>query len=408
MAEHDTDDRAAGPSEQDPRRGPTPPRAAAGATGNGDGSADTGLHAPTLEIGGPVESSWREFVLTRVAEQHTMLDWLLAHGASPEPEAQALKAGVVQHLDAARDTAIDTGTFTKRTRAALSGSSIERTSGQLDAVECSLLRLGGEGFRRGQMPSLLAHVRRHLEPSDPRRRAVEQLAARKNGDPWEDWEGERVLAAVHAASSKARREVRQVRSFRNTLYATALVLTIAALAMAVVGWRSPASIPLCFNPGETVVCPTSETTVTTLPSATHAARVERAMRTAPRPGDVALVELLGLMAAALAAAVALHNIRGTSTPYSLPIALAILKLPTGALTAVIALVLMRGEFIPGFTALDTSGQILAWAVVFGYAQQLFTHLVDRQAHTVLDNVRSGGTAPAAGTEAALAADTPAP
>ncbi len=119
------------------------------------------------------------------------------------------------------------------------------------------------------------------------------------------------------------------------------------------------------------------------------------MRTAARPGDVALIELLGLMAAALAAAFALRNIEGTSTPYSLPIALAVLKLPTGALTAVIALVLMRGEFIPGFSALDSSAQILAWAVAFGYGQQLFTQLVDRQAHSVLNNVRSGDTAPTA-------------
>jgi hypothetical protein len=172
----------------------------------------------------------------------------------------------------------------------------------------------------------------------------------------------------------------------------------------VVGWRSPSSIPLCFHPGATVVCPTSETVVTTQAASAppHRARVERTMRTAPHPGDVALIELLGLMAAALATAVALRDIRGTATPYSLPIALAILKLPTGALTAVIALVLMRGQFIPGFSALDSSGQILAWAVIFGYAQQLLTHLVDRQAHTVLDNVRSGGTAPAVSSGTHLA------
>jgi hypothetical protein len=55
---------------------------------------------------------------------------------------------------------------------------------------------------------------------------------------------------------------------------------------------------------------------------------------------------------------------------------------------------MRGEFVPGLSALDSSAQILAWAIIFGYAQQLLTQLVDRQANTVLDNARSGGTAPA--------------
>jgi hypothetical protein len=102
----------------------------------------------------------------------------------------------------------------------------------------------------------------------------------------------------------------------------------------------------------------------------------------------------------MAAAVALRNVRGTTAPYSLPVALALLKLPTGALTAVLGLLLVRGQFIPGLSALDTSAQILSWAVVFGYAQQLLTQFVDRQAHTVLENVRAGGTAPAAPTASA--------
>ena len=79
--------------------------------------------------------------------------------------------------------------------------------------------------------------------------------------------------------------------------------------------------------------------------------------------------------------------RGSSEPYGVPIALAVLKLPTGAVTAVLGLVLMRGGFVPGLSALDTSAQILAWAAIFGYAQQLFTRLVDQQANTVLDSVR---------------------
>ena len=72
---------------------------------------------------------------------------------------------------------------------------------------------------------------------------------------------------------------------------------------------------------------------------------------------------------------------------NLPVALAVLKLPTGAITAFLGLLLMRGQFVPGLSALDTSAQILAWALVFGYAQQLFTRLVDRQGQTVLDSVR---------------------
>ena len=53
---------------------------------------------------------------------------------------------------------------------------------------------------------------------------------------------------------------------------------------------------------------------------------------------------------------------------------------------------MRGQFVPGLSALDTSAQILAWALVFGYAQQLFTRMVDRQGQVVLDSVRGASRA----------------
>jgi hypothetical protein len=43
--------------------------------------------------------------------------------------------------------------------------------------------------------------------------------------------------------------------------------------------------------------------------------------------------------------------------------------------------------LPALPYRDTSAQILAWALVVGYAQQLFTRLVDQQAHTVLNTVR---------------------
>jgi hypothetical protein len=98
------------------------------------------------------------------------------------------------------------------------------------------------------------------------------------------------------------------------------------------------------------------------------------------------------VAAGLASTFALRGIRGTSTPYSLPVALAVLKLTTGALTAVLGILLMRGAFVPGLSALDTSAQILAWAIVFGYSQQLFTRMVDQQAQTVLADVGGRGAA----------------
>ena len=43
-------------------------------------------------------------------------------------------------------------------------------------------------------------------------------------------------------------------------------------------------------------------------------------------------------------------------------------------------------------AATNEAQIIAWAAIFGYSQQLFTRLVDQQAHAVLNSVRGGGAA----------------
>jgi hypothetical protein len=168
-----------------------------------------------------------------------------------------------------------------------------------------------------------------------------------------------------------------------------------------------------------VVCPTStfslEQSATEQPGTAGPTqqKLDEEMRSNADAWDVPVVEIIGLLAAALAGAFALRQIRGTSTPYSLPVAVAVLKLPSGALTAVLGLVLMRGGFVPGLSALDTSAQILAWAVVFGYSQQILTRLVDRQANTVLENVSQPAnpqltTAGAPGTATATATPGPTP
>ena len=200
-----------------------------------------------------------------------------------------------------------------------------------------------------------------------------------------------VIAVTRAANSAARREIVQIRSFRNILYATSFVLALAAGGLVLLGSSRPELIPLCFHPEDAVVCPK-----------TYSAASPRTPRSRDRRGDprrrlawdVPLVARSGWQPR-LSAALSLRKLQGTTLPYSLPVALAVLKLPSGALTAVLGLLLMRGEFVPGLSALDTPAQILAWAVLFGYAQQLFTQFVDQRAQGLLDQVNSQDTPKAA-------------
>jgi hypothetical protein len=109
-------------------------------------------------------------------------------------------------------------------------------------------------------------------------------------------------------------------------------------------------------------------------------------RRLPAPGDVSLVALFGLMGGALSGAFAIRKLSGQSTPYGVPVALSLLKLPSGALTAIVGILLVRGEFVPGLSQLDNQPQILAYAFLFGIAQQLVTRLVDRQAQDILSKL----------------------
>ena len=63
-----------------------------------------------------------------------------------------------------------------------------------------------------------------------------------------------------------------------------------------------------------------------------------------------MVLVVGLAAGAFAAALAVRGMRGTSTPYGVPVAIAVLKLPAGALTALFILVApaVIQLFAPGF------------------------------------------------------------
>jgi hypothetical protein len=168
----------------------------------------------------------------------------------------------------------------------------------------------------------------------------------------------------------------RIRSFRHVLIVGTIVLTLVVAGVVAVGYSAPSAIPLCFNPTLTTATQQQQ-------QSTTGQRACPAGKGHPAPGDVGLVALLGLLGGALSAAVAVRKLSGTSTPYAVPITLSVLKLPFGALTAVAGLLLLHGQFVPGLSELDSQGQILAYAVVLGVAQQVATQFVDRRAHEVL-------------------------
>jgi hypothetical protein len=374
------------------------------------GQLNPTFRVPSLRLGSP---GWAEGTLTRASELEALDAW--ARAGNPAPEYAALSASLAGHVAAARQAAEDSGTRRGRLlrRFGLGdGSLLERARSNLDAAEAQLLDYAPDTYLLGQVPSLLNHVRSHLVQSDPRRQAFERIA-RKVGvvdaehplvppetEPSLESrlatvgaERDAIVATTRAASSAALREQLRLRSFRLVLAITTLAMTALAIGVALTGLLSPTLIPLCFAPEESgqarVVCPTAQSVpFATDGSVATSKDIDDYILSTATPWDLTVVLLVGLTAAALAAAAAIRGIKGSSERHGIPVAMALLKLPTGAITAFLGLLLMRGQFVPGLSALDTSAQILAWALVFGYAQQLFTRLVDKQGQSVLDSVKS--------------------
>ena len=321
----------------------------------------------------------REVLNSHISELEALL--LTRTGqAQVSPEAQVLAERAFKELEEARST-LHHDHLHRQPAAHLAVA-----QAHFDAANGLMLRLSPLNDVKAMVPGLLALIREHLSVSDERRVQLEEIALSiRAGGGLADGQREVLIDAAAAARQAHLRENLRVRSFTHIVYGLSAVLALVAVLVALFGFLSPETVPLCFSPqGMGAVCPTASD----LSEQSREGRVDiddLYSRVVSR-WDYLVIEFVGLVAASVAAAASLRRIRGTSTPYNVPVALALLKLPTGALTAVLGLLLMRGEFVPGLMALDSSAQIIAWAVIFGYAQQLFTKFVDNQAQAVLSSV----------------------
>lgn len=317
----------------------------------------------------------REGLGSRIGELQALLR-SAAGGQDATPRRRALADEAFRELEEARSTLH----HDHRRRNPAGHLAVAQT--HFDVAHGLMLRCSAIEDVQAMLPGLVAYVREHLPLNDERRVQVEEITLSvRSGTDLSETQREVLVDAVTVARQSHLRENLRVRSFTYVLYGMTVALTVLVILVCAFGITAPHTVPLCFDPkGVGIVCPTAST-----PHQTGGDVDDLFAQVASR-WDYPVVAFVGTVAAAVAAATSLRRIRGTSTPYNLPVALALLKLPTGALTAILGLLLMRGEFVPGLTALDSSAQIIAWAVIFGYAQQLFTKLVDHQAQTVLNSV----------------------
>lgn len=314
--------------------------------------------------------AWQEQALTRIYSVRAGWEAVLADERAP-----AVARPVRECAEMMLANAEEACTTRPGFRGYFTGAPSERAWTNVHEAEALLLTVTPPERLPGLLPKVADDVQTQLMAACPQRQEIERLLERSN-DP--DGSEPRFtsddalkvgLAALSARHLSAAAHLR-VRSFRNVVQLATFLLFVAVVLLALVAAWRPAALPMCT--GDLSQCLTGSQ---------------------PRGWDVTIVAALGAAAGLLAGVVAIRNVRGTSTPYAVPVALGFLKCPTGALSAVLGILLLRAGFGDAAFGLGSSAGLIAWAIVLGAAQQLVTRLADLQGQDVLNKVRSGTTGP---------------
>ena len=290
-------------------------------------------------------------------------------GQPPDLEAGPSSEAIRHHIAVARTASQRTGRRPFRGfRDQVRGTSVDQAYRNLHTAKVFSLDLLADADVDALVPDVAARLATVLDKNDPRRTRAEQALRSRDAMV----RRAALKQAMETAYDASDEEYTRLRDFRNIILLTAALIGGLMWIIALVAAARPQYLPVCFTP-------TADVTATVCPSG---------VGQPPSGGDLLIIAGLGALGGGLAALLAIRNLRGTSTPYSLPVALAVLKVPSGALTSVAGLLLLGGGFAPGFSDLDSQRQILAYALVFGYAQQVLTRLVDDRAQLVLNNVPS--------------------
>ncbi len=188
------------------------------------------------------------------------------------------------------------------------GTLVEAAYLNLHTARAQIVDLYDENELRAEIPTALARAQATMHRDDPRRTAAEQVLQA------EDLNAGRARPLLRRligdSYEMADREHTQLRSFRNILLLSAVSMFVLVAITVFVVWRNPEWMPLCFPlDGGGTACPTSTGS------------------TGPSSADILMVALLGALGGALTASLSIRNLKGTSTPYDVPVALAMLKVP---------------------------------------------------------------------------------
>ena len=240
------------------------------------------------------------------------------------------------------------------------GGEVDRAWAELHTAAQALLLIQAQAVVKSQLADMAAVVVTALEPNDVRRKdylqTLQLLAPACRDISPADRAQLRTIRQVCDSSADGGHA--DARAFRNTLILIGSLLAGVLAIVAMMGWLDP-GFRAAFA----------------------------ATQTHPGGWYVFELELIASLSGLTGAVLSLHNYTGFQYTYGLSLVQAFLKGTTGAATGLLGVLLVRAGITGSLTLKPGAGTFVV-AVVFGYAQYLFTRLVDQQAKSVLKSAGS--------------------
>ncbi len=240
------------------------------------------------------------------------------------------------------------------------GGEVDQAWAELHTATQALLTLQDPAVVKSQLADMAAVVVTTLDPGDMRRqdflKTLELLApACRDISPADRAQLRAIRQACDSSSDGGHADAR---AFRNTLilvgsFLAAVLAIVAVIAGADPGFRS----------------------------------IFAAAQTYPGGWYVFELELIASLSGLTGAVLSLRNYTGFQYSYGLSFVQAFLKGVTGAATGLFGVLLVKSG-ITGSLTLKPGASTFVVAIVFGYAQYLFTRLIDQQANAVLKSAGS--------------------
>lgn len=240
------------------------------------------------------------------------------------------------------------------------GAEVDGAWAELHTASQVLLTIQDPAVVKSQVADMAAIVVTALDPSDVRRqdflKTLELLApACRDISPADRAQLRAIRQACDSSSDGGHADAR---AFRNTLILVGSFLATVLAVVAIIAWLDPG-----FR------------------------SIFAADQTHPGGWYVFELELIASLSGLTGAVLSLQRYTGFQYSYGLSFVQAFLKGVTGAATGLFGVLLVKSG-ITGSLSLKPGASTFVVAIVFGYAQYLFTRLIDQQANTILKSAGS--------------------